>query len=51
MKNDRFTGKDADSWLLKYAKKWGVPINFREVTPDYYTKAKEVYNERQQKER
>lgn len=30
------SGTDSDKWLLKYAARWGHPINLEMVTPCYF---------------
>jgi hypothetical protein len=38
---------DSDKWLLKSARKWGVDVNLREVTPEYFENQK--MNQRRKK--
>lgn len=31
MKRPKFTGKDTDHWLLTSARRWGYPINLKNI--------------------
>ncbi len=45
-KQNRFVGKQSDHWLLKYARRWGEKIDFSYVTPEYFQRKREDFEER-----